>query len=320
MDIYYEIKPGLIKKSALALGFFDGVHPGHQAVIDKAVQEAKRLEAIPCVVTFKDHPRSLTVGKAPPLITLIEDRLALFSKQGIKTALVLSFSEEICRLAPEEYVKDVLVDCMGAKSLSVGYNHRFGRNREGSPELLKELGKTYGFSVHVANEVFVDGVEVSSSLIREALSNGAVELAHKYLSRHYAVTGIVIKGDGRGNKLGFATANLNIKEEQLLPQTGVYAGRARLANGNTLNAVINLGFRPTFGTDNALCMEVHILDFKQDIYGEKLTVEFWHKLRNEQKFDGIESLKKQINLDCESARSYFALQTAMPNNKQSLIT
>jgi riboflavin kinase/FMN adenylyltransferase len=320
LDIYYEIKPGLIKKSALALGFFDGVHPGHQAVIDKAVQEAKRLEAIPCVVTFKDHPRSLTVGKAPPLITLIEDRLALFSKQGIKTALVLSFSEEICRLAPEEYVKDVLVDCMGAKSLSVGYNHRFGRNREGSPELLKELGKTYGFSVHVANEVFVDGVEVSSSLIREALSNGAVELAHKYLSRHYAVTGIVIKGDGRGNKLGFATANLNIKEEQLLPQTGVYAGRARLANGNTLNAVINLGFRPTFGTDNALCMEVHILDFKQDIYGEKLTVEFWHKLRNEQKFDGIESLKKQINLDCESARSYFALQTAMPNNKQSLIT
>ena len=212
MDIFHEIKQGLIKKSALALGFFDGVHPGHQAVIDKAVQEAQRLDAIPAIVTFRDHPRTLTLGKAPPLIALIEDRLNLFAKLGIKAALVLSFSEEICKLAPAEYVKDVLVDCMGAHFLSIGYNHRFGRNREGSPELLEKLGTIYNFTVHITKEVFVNGVEVSSSLIRQAITSGSLDLARKYLGRPYSVSGIVIKGDGRGKQLGFATANLSIKE------------------------------------------------------------------------------------------------------------
>lgn len=306
MDTFYEIKPGLLKSACLALGFFDGVHPGHEVVIRKAVERAHALGATPAVVTFKEHPRSLTLGKSPPLLTLIDRRLELFEGLGIEAALVLSFTEELCRLDPEDYVRTVLVECMGAKSLSVGFNHRFGRNRVGDPELLRKLGLKFGFDVNVAPEIIIDGAPVSSSRIREAITNGQMEEATKLLARPYAIGGAIEHGDGRGKQIGFPTANINVPEEQVMPEIGVYACAVRMPGGVRLPAVINIGRRPTFGEGKPVTTEVHVLDFDGNLYGKQLTVELLHYVRSEKKFSGIDELKEQIARDCNATREYLA--------------
>ena len=309
METHFEIKPGLLKKSALALGFFDGVHPGHQAVIKKAVQEAQRLDAVPALITFREHPRALTLGKSPPLLTLPEQRLELCEQLGIEAVLLLSFTEALCRLAPADYVSQVLVDCMGARSLSVGYNHRFGRNREGDAQLLEDLGKTMNFSVHVTGQVLLESSEVSSSCIRQALSDGHIELANRLLGRAYAVPGLVGHGQERGRQIGFPTANLISAPELILPARGVYAGYCLLEQGSTHPCVINIGLRPTFGEDLSPSTEIHILDFDQDLYGSKMTVRFARFIRAEQKFASVDALTKQIHSDCQLARQMLADQT-----------
>ena len=314
METFYDATPGLLKPSAIALGFFDGVHPGHQVVIGKAVDEGKRLGLRTGIVTFKDHPRALTRGVSPLLLTVIEQRLELFESLGVEATLVLSFTEDLCRLSPKEYVQNVLVDSMGAKSISVGYNHHFGKDREGDCQLLKSFGSQFDFDVHVAPMVFVDGVEVSSSRVRELVSNCQVDKAAKLLSRPYAILGTVVRGEGRGRKLGFPTANLSLCEYQLVPGRGVYAGIAKLADGRCLQAVINIGFRPTFKplpnsteiSGAAMLVEVHILDFGEDIYHASMEVSFVTHLRSEQKFDGIDALRNQIVSDCAVARKILA--------------
>ena len=310
METFFEAKPGLLSQSAIALGFFDGVHAGHKEVIGSALLEARRLGVTPGVVTFRDHPRTLTQGSTPLLLTVIEQRLSLFEELGVEAALVLCFDEELCRLTPREYVENILVGAMGAKSISVGYNHHFGRDREGNPDLLKELGGELGFSVKVAQEVDIGGQEVSSSRIREALFGGQLERANNLLSRPYAVYGHVIKGDGRGRSIGFPTANLSLYEFQVIPQIGVYAGKVAIGNHKHIPCVINVGHRPTFkenqkGDRERPIVEVHVLNFDEDLYGKSVDVSFCKKLRNEQKFAGIDELKKQISLDCQAAVSYF---------------
>jgi riboflavin kinase/FMN adenylyltransferase len=306
LDTFYEIKPGLLSQASLALGFFDGVHPGHQVVIRSAVEQATRLGVTPAVVTFKEHPRSLTLGKSPPLLTLIDQRLELFEELGIKAALVLSFTEELCRLDPQDYVRSVLVECMGAKSLSIGFNHRFGRNRVGDADLLRKLGEEFGYSVHVAGEVIVDGAPVSSSRIREAISKGDVEEARTLLGRRFAIAGIVERGDRRGHTIGFPTANIAVSDEQVEPAIGVYVAEVRLPDNTRLPAVVNIGRRPTFEKDGNLTTEVHVLDYDGDLYGKRLQLEFLQHVRSEKKFDGIEALKAQISADVQQARTFFA--------------
>jgi len=257
------------------------------------------------LVTFKQHPRTLTTGKSPQLLTVLEQRLDSFRALGVDATLVLTFTEEICRLTPEEYVQKILVDTLGAKSVSVGYNHHFGRNREGNPELLRELGRQLDFGVHVASAVLVEGAEVSSSRIREALGQADVELAGKLLGRPYSVLGSVRRGQGRGRTLGFPTANLSISPEQLLPAGGVYAGMTRLADGRLLPSVINLGVRPTVSADGLMTVEAHILDFDGDLYDQTVSLEFWRYLRAETKFESIEALKIQIGSDCRVARQFL---------------
>lgn len=315
MEVFHDATPGLIEKSAVALGFFDGVHPGHQVVIGKAVAEARRLGVKAAVVTFTDHPRALTRGVSPLLLTVIEQRLELFASLGVEATLALSFTEDLCRLSPQEYVENVLVKSMGAKSISVGHNHHFGRDREGDPALLATLGKELDFCVHVAPMVEIDGQEVSSSRVREALSSGQVDVAARLLSRPYAVFGNVVKGAGRGHGLGFPTANIGVHNFQLIPARGVYAGRARLSGGERLNAVINVGYRPTFSRSEgvngkellpaeqgSVCVEVHLLNFDRDLYGSTMQVEFLKFLRDEQKFESIDALKNQIASDCKVAK------------------
>lgn len=307
MDTFYEVKPGLLKKASLALGFFDGVHPGHQVVIRSAVDEAKKLGITPGVVTFKEHPRSLTLGKSPPLLTLIDQRLELFEQLGIEAALVLSFTEELCRLAPEDYVRSVLVEAMGARSLSVGFNHRFGRNRIGDAQLLKQLGIEFGYTVHVAGEIIDEGIPISSSRIREAITQGKVEEARRLLGRPFAISGTVDHGEGRGHALGFPTANITVSEEQVEPAIGVYVTVVRLPDGKRarLPAVVNIGRRPTFGSSESITTEVHVIDYEANLYGQKLQLEFLRYLRSEQKFNSVDELKAQIAKDVKQAREYF---------------
>jgi len=305
LDTYFEIQPGLFNRCQVAVGFFDGVHRGHQAVINHAV-EAGRADKLPSViVTFKDHPRTLTEGKTPGLLTVLPERLEIFANLGIDAALVLTFSEELCRLAANEYVKTVLHECLGASIVSIGFNHRFGRNREGDAELLKQLGKRFAFSVHVAPAIELDGIEVSSSQIREALKSGEIELASKLLGRPYTVSGAVVHGQGRGQNLGFPTANLELPPEKLLPASGVYLGFCRLTDKQKLPCLINLGFRPTVSTDRRITCEAHILGFKGDLYGRQLTIELIAYLRPEKRFKNIEQLKEQIRSDCLDARGFF---------------
>jgi riboflavin kinase/FMN adenylyltransferase len=325
LETFYEAKPGLLSKSSIALGFFDGVHLGHQVVIGNAVRRARELGVVPGVVTFRDHPRTLTQGVAPLLLTVIEQRLALFEQLGVEKALVLSFNEELCRLSPREYVENILVASMGAKSISVGFNHHFGRDREGNPDLLQALGREHGFDVQIAPAVYIDGLEVSSSKIRESLLIGNMDMAKELLSRPYALYGQVVKGDGRGRTVGFPTANLSCYEFQALPQTGVYAGTVSIGNGKPLTCVINVGYRPTFKKmqstsetadpgrvdakeSKALVVEVHIFDLAQDLYGQWLDVSFHKFLRAEQKFANVDALRAQIALDCASTKEFFAKQ------------
>lgn len=312
MEIFYESSPNLLRKSAIALGFFDGVHLGHQTVIAAAIEEAKLKDVTSAIVTFKDHPRALIRGNSPLLLTNIEQRLDIFENLGVQAALVLTFTEELCRLTPQEYVETVLVQSMGARLISVGFNHHFGRQREGNPQLLSEFGKTMGFAVRIATPVYVDGMEVSSSKIRESLENANLDIANKLLSRPFSLPGKVIAGEGRGAKLGFPTANLQTSQFQMLPATGVYAAKVRLsAQANKriyYDAVVNIGCRPTFAGDiNALPItEVHLLNFKGNLYDKNIEVYFYKYLRPEMKFSGPEALKTQINTDCKTASQLFS--------------
>jgi len=318
--VYTEARPGLLKASCVALGFFDSVHPGHQAVIKKAVDEARRLDIASGVVTFYDHPRGLTRGQAPQLLTVIEQRLDLFEALGVDHAMVLTFSEELCRLSPREYVENVLLGSMGAKSISVGHNHHFGRNREGDANLLRQYGQEDDFVVHVADMVFVDGLEVSSSRIRQLIEQKDMPLAASLLSRPYAVRGTIVGGAQRGRKIGFPTANVSAAFNQLIPPPGVYAGYIRQAKDGPsllqpMPCVINIGYRPTFSEEvkenkeNPLTVEAHVLDFEGDLYDQTLEVQFVQYLRGEIKFEGIKQLVDQIASDCQSARCYLAACT-----------
>ncbi len=306
MQTFYEVKPNLVKQSAVALGFFDGVHPGHRVVIDLAVEDARKMGVTPTLVTFADHPRNLTTQSPPKLLTVIEQRLELYAALGIEVALVLTFNEDICRMSPREYVETILVGGLGAKSISVGQNHHFGRNREGDALYLATLGTELGFALNVAPLVQVDGMEVSSSRIREALGVGDVQLAAKLLARPYAVFGTVISGMRKGKQLGFPTANLQTSDRQILPANGVYAGVIKLEDGRALPCVINLGIRPTVSPEPTLSLEAHILDFNEDIYNQKVSLEFWQHLRAEKKFASLEELKEQISKDCLLGRQILA--------------
>ena len=315
MDIFFEPRPSLVESSAIALGFFDGVHPGHQVVIKKAVAEANRLGVKSGVVTFRDHPRGLIQGKSPLLLTVIEQRLDLFASLGVELALVLTFSEELCKLSPRQYVESVLVESMGARSISVGHNHHFGRDREGNAGLLTQFGSQQGFVVHAASMVLVDGLEVSSSRIRKLINSKDLELANTLLSRPYALRGLVVHGAERGRKLGFPTANVLPADNQLVPPVGVYAGHAVLKrNGGereSFAAVVNVGYRPTFTAEGVegektATIEAHLLDFQGDLYDQVVEIQFHKFLRDEQKFDGLPSLIKQIGEDISVARAYLA--------------
>jgi riboflavin kinase/FMN adenylyltransferase len=299
------------KRSVVTIGAYDGVHRGHQAVIGQVRKEAQQLGCQSVVVTFDKHPASVVrPASAPKLLTDLDQKLELLQQTGIDATLIVEFNRERSTEDPALFVKRVLVDTLRARVVVVGEDFHFGFNRGGNVAMLRELGKQFDFQVEPVKLIArPDGVEepVSSTSIRRALAGGQVEIATNLLGRAYEMRGVVVNGDKRGRSIGFPTANVEAPNAMCLPADGVYAGRFRCDDGSVHACAINLGRRPTFfeHADHSL-LEAHLLDFSGDLYGQKVSVTFEHFLRSERKFDGLEAIKTQLQLDVAAAR--LALQ------------
>jgi len=292
--------PAQSKGGAVALGNFDGVHRGHQALIDRTAEQAKVLNAPVVALTFEPHPRRFFVPDTGPFrLTLPAAKLRLLEQYGVQAVLAQRFDEAFAALSPDAFIDDVLLKGLGARHVVCGYDFTFGNRRGGNVERLREAGRQKGFGVTVLDPVMREGEIYSSTRIREALRAGWVSEAAELLGHHWEIEGVVELGDQRGRTIGFPTANVALGEH-LRPRFGVYAVRA-LADGTWRDAVANLGRRPTFGKlqEN---FEVHLFDFAGDLYGKTLRVALIDFIRPEMKFTGLDQLKAQIAADGEAAR------------------
>ncbi len=292
----------------LAIGVFDGVHLGHKAVIDPVLASCREQGGDAVVVTFDPHPAKILSNREMPLLlTSTFHKVRIFAERlGVRNVLVVEFDEEFAAQTGEEFIKLLIAASPAGEiaRISVGKGWQFGKGRDGNLALLEDLGRKHNFEVLGAETVQFEGINVSSTRIRDAIAGGDFELAGHFLGREYSVLGTVIEGKKMGREFGFPTANLDIHSEQL-PPNGVYAIRATGA-GDSWNGVANLGFRPTLeGVKNDLLLEVHLFGLEHEIYGEELEVEFVSYLRGEEKFDGVEALKEQIAKDIERGRGVF---------------
>ena len=290
--------------SVVTVGFFDGVHLGHQEVIRRTVEAAKEREARSVAVTFDRHPReTLTPGEGPRLLTTVERKASLIEACGVDVLVVLEFTKPFSQVPAEDFVRDVLVAGLHAVHARVGANFTFGHRAAGTVATLAEVGRPRGMTADEVDLFELEGRVVSSSSIREALATGGLAWPRTALGRRYAVDGEVVAGAGRGKGLGFPTANLRTWPRLLLPGQGIYAGVAELQDGSRYLAAIDVGTNPTFGTE-PLHVEAFLLDFPDDeLRGDTLTVEFWERLRDEVKFDSIGELIAAIAGDVERTRS-----------------
>jgi riboflavin kinase / FMN adenylyltransferase len=288
-------------ESSITIGFFDGVHRGHQAVIGRAVEVAANRGHRAVAVTFDRHPlETLSPGKTPKLLTTLRRKAALIEELGVDVLFVLEFTEEVSRWSPEQFVPRILADGLHARHVVVGTNFTFGHKAAGNLEVLAELGPSHGYTVEGMSVVKLEGRPVSSTSIREALSEGDLDWPQRATGRRYIVEGHVVPGAGRGEGLGWPTANLRTPPGLLLPGRGVYAGRA-LVEGRPWPAAINVGINPTFG-EEPLHAEAHLLGFAGDLKGQVVALEFWERLRDEVRFESPEDLAAQIGQDVERTR------------------
>ncbi|HEY2125385.1 MAG TPA: bifunctional riboflavin kinase/FAD synthetase [Chthoniobacterales bacterium] len=287
----------------LAIGVFDGVHLGHQAVISTSARHAQAAGGTPVVVTFDPHPvKVLRPDGAPHLLTATEHKLALIRALGVTHLLVINFTREFAATAPEDFVTRLVESSRPLREICVGHEWSFGRGRAGNLELLQRLGGRFHFDVVGIAPVSLQGQVVSSTAIRQAIEQGDFSAAAAMLGREYTILGTVVHGEAVGNKIGFPTANLSAHSEQF-PPNGVYFAEARM-QGACYHGVINLGVRPTVARGQPQrTLEIHLLDFDRDIYGQDMEVRFRQYLRPEMKFENVEALKAQITADVSQARA-----------------
>ncbi len=299
MKIYQNIND--FPKAAFAVvtvGTFDGLHLGHQKIIRRMVELAKENNGETILVTFDPHPR-LVVNLNSHEIKFINTqkrKFELLNKSGIDHLIIIPFTKAFAKTSSEDFIKKYLVERIGAKKLIVGYDHHFGKNREGNYQKLHQLGKDNGFDVEEINAQYIDEIAVSSTKIRQALIDGDIKRANKFLGYTYSITGIVIEGNKIGRTIGFPTANIEIEDKyKLIAAGGVYACKVDV-NGKQYTGMGNIGTRPTIGI-NGLVTEVHIFDFDEEIYGQEITIYFVDRIRDEKKFSGLEELKSQLEKD-----------------------
>ncbi|GAB2535026.1 bifunctional riboflavin kinase/FAD synthetase [Rufibacter soli] len=279
-------------------GTFDGVHVGHQKILSRLIETARQSHGQSVVITYWPHPRMVLhpEDNSLRLLSTIEERIEALRLFGVDYLLILPFTREFAQLSSEEYIQQILINTIHTKKLVIGYDHRFGKNREGGFEYLQQNAGRYGFEVEEIPRQDVDAVGVSSSKIRTALEMGDVETATRYLGRPYSITGTVVQGKQLGRTIGFPTANIEVSEKtKLVPAHGVYAVKVKTSQGD-YKGMLNIGTRPTVdGTHQTI--EVHLFNFQADLYGQEITVSFMAYLRPEQKFSGVEALTLQLRQD-----------------------
>lgn len=312
MEIIKGYNKDIIKaKTAVALGMFDGVHLGHVEIINQAIDYAKANKIKSAVITLANHPRELTQGKAPKLLTDLSMRLSIFQEMGLDYALVLEFDKKLMDMEAEDFLQKYLVETLKAKFISVGYDHHFGKNRSGTPKLLASWAKRHDCVLRVLEPYKVDGVLVSSSMIRDLISSGDIKNANRFLGCKFVIRGLVVDGDKRGQDLGFPTANLKFSDDIQLPANGVYMGSCKIYSNTAVynkQCLVNVGTRPTFKHDCNVNVEVHILDFNENIYSKVVDVFFTEKIRDEIKFSSPAELAQQIKDDIHQANQSMSLQ------------
>ena len=289
------------KNTVLTIGTFDGIHLGHRNIIEKVKKNAKVYGARNFVVTFNPHPRKiLSKANNIKILNTLREKISTLENLGIENVYVIEFTKEFSQLEAEKFFSDYIINGIGLKEIIIGYDYHFGKGRGGSIETLMKMGKENNFSVNQIEEIKIDGDTVSSTKIRNALAEGNIKLANKYLGEQYSFSGTVVTGDRRGRTLGFPTANIQLDDlEKILPAIGIYLVEI-LISGKPFFGLLSIGKRPTFYDEGKIIPEVYIYDFDEDIYDEYVTVNVIERLRGEEKFSSAEELIEQMNKDKES--------------------
>ncbi len=306
MEIYHSFdNTNYTEPTVLALGNFDGIHLGHREIIIRTVNKAAELGMKSGIFTFANHPRNVIMNEEfTKNIIYFEEKAEIIRKLGIDYLFNITFDEKIMTMSPREFVQKLLIDEMNMKYGLCGFNYHFGNKALGTTEKLKAMSKELGYEIEVVAPVLIDGQVVSSTLIREIISSGKVDLCLKYLGRPYAVNGTVVVGNRLGKSLGFPTSNLIIDENMVSPANGVYLTWCTY-NGITYPSITNVGNKPTIG-EFVKNVETHIFDFDGELYGKTIHVEFLVKTRDEMKFASVKELSEQIKKDCVAAKAYFS--------------
>ena len=305
MKIFHGLEnANILLPTVLTLGVFDGLHLGHQRIMQTVVERAKAVNAVATAITFDPHPRAvLHPESAPPLLQTLDQRLANFKVLGIEQAIVVAFDREFAAQPAEDFLTNVVHDRLHAKEVYLGKGFAFGKNRGGNIDLLRQMSENLGFFADEVDEVTLRGKRISSSKIRDLLAEGKINIARRMLGRPYGVEGVIIRGNRRGHTIGFPTANLH-PHNRVIPKFGVYA-TATLIDGKWRRSITNIGVRPTFENTAEPSIETYLFDFDGDLYGDVLRVRFLHRIRDERKFSGVDELKAQIEKDTKRALNYF---------------
>lgn len=286
----------------VALGSFDGLHVGHLKLINKAIELSKKNKAKSMILTFKNHPLSIINKKLMPKLIMDNDyKIKLFEELGIDIVNLVEFDEKIMHIAPEDYIKNIIM-VNNVRGLIVGFNHRFGYKNLGDIELLKKLSVKYKFELYIIDAVKINGEVVSSTKIREYISKGEIVKADRMLTRPYKLSGKVVYGKQNGIKMGFPTANIDYNKNFVIPKAGVYYTKVEYEN-RFYKGITNIGYNPTFNSDNKLSIETHILNFNDNLYGKNISLYFLERIRDDHKFDSIHELKIQIQKDKRYAQT-----------------
>lgn len=308
MQIHYGIENLHIVNPVVTIGSFDGVHKGHVQVIGSLKRTAQRLNGETVIISFEPHPREVLypMEKRPGILTTLEEKAEILSLFGIEHLIILRFTRVLAELEYADFVRNILVDKLGIKGLVIGYDHRFGKDREGTFEKLKGLAQKYRFYLEQEEVYEENQINISSTKIRNALQIGDIDRVNEFLGYDYTISGKVVAGDKIGRSIGFPTANIQLKDERkLLPASGVYAVRI-LVDGKRYGGMLNIGVRPTVSSSGIIRIEVNIFDFDQDIYGKELQIALISRIRGERKFNDIEELRQQLICDREIALDYLS--------------
>lgn len=308
MNIYRNINEFKAKGDVvITTGTFDGVHVGHRKIIQRVTELAKKINGESVLLTFFPHPRMVLYPEQNDLrlINTIEERIELLKETGVDHLIIHPFTKEFSRITSLDFVRDILVNKLNTKKLVIGYDHHFGKNREGSFEHLKEYGPVYGFDVEEISAQEIQQINISSTKIRNSVLIGEIKAANQFLGYNYFINGTVVEGEKIGRQIGFPTANLKVNDwYKLIPGNGVYAVRVGF-EGVTYNGMLNIGTRPTI-SGNDVTVEVHLFNFNQDIYTKNLRIEFIEKIREEEKFNQLTDLQNQLNHDKQKALSLLS--------------